>query len=413
MFTKTCIIFIVTFCCVFAGTPDEILAEEYGLESAKHAPSPAPFTFFSNQRPILCVLVPDSDNDKICMFDTYAGEYLGDFIVNDTGSAPQYNFQTPINAIQGPGPEYDIFVSDQTSDAIYVFDPNSGQYLYTYADSTDGLNNIRGIAFRNDHLFVSSGDYYVMEFDGPHSFLRYFIQDGSNPFDILFLDDGRSLVSDIQGTADNVRLYDTSGALLQELFSASTPEQIHGDSAHPDTFLNCSFAENLVRRFILDGTVISSIDFTTPRGVYHLGNGNYIVTNDSGVFEVDPVNGAIIGQKYAHSARFIEQTVLCFGVQEQSCRAVRPSLSISPNPFSKRVWVSLSPDQGTIIKAAIYSIPGRKTADIKKNRFIKGNHAFIWDGTDNTGHQVSSGIYFASIRTSQNQVITEKILYIR
>jgi hypothetical protein len=405
--------FIATLCCIYASTVDDVLAEEYGFEHVVHSPLPAPFTHFDGQRPILCILIPDSDNDKICMFDTYTGEYLGDFIVNDTSSAPQYNFQTPVNAIQGPGPGYNIFVSDQISNAIYVFDPNSGQYLYTYADSADGLNNIRGIAFRDDHLFVSSGDYFVMEFDGPHSFLRYFIQDGSNPFDILFLDDDRALVSDIQGTTDNVRLYDTSGILIQELFSASTPEQIQGDTTHQDTFLNCSFAENLIRRFLLDGSIIGSTPFSTPRGIYHLGNGNYFVTNESGVFEVDPANGTIIDQKYTYSARFIEQTVLCFGVRENPCSFSGSALTIFPNPFSKRVSVSLSSDHGIMIKAIIYSIQGKKVADIQKSGFSKGNHALVWDGTDNAGDQVNSGVYFVSIRTSTNQVMTKKILYVK
>ncbi|MBA7548525.1 hypothetical protein ES705_40986 [subsurface metagenome] len=141
--------------------------------------------------PILCLLIPESTNDKVCMFNPIDGTYIGDFIIDDTSTTPQYDLQTPINAIQGP--DQHIYLSDQIANAVYVFDEATGEYLYTYADTVDGLNNIRGIDFRGDHLFITSGDDYVAEFDGPHSLVRYFIQDGSDPFDILFLDDGTAL----------------------------------------------------------------------------------------------------------------------------------------------------------------------------------------------------------------------------
>lgn len=200
--------------------------EESGLEVLQ-----AERQHFNKQPPgrASFLLIPESLTDVVGMYDPYDGTYLGDIIINDT-TGVNYNLSTPINAIQGP--DDNIYLSDQMSDAVFVFD-SLGNYIMTYADTSDGLNNVRGIDFRNGHLFVTSGDDYVAEFDGPHSLVGYFIQDGSEPFDILFLDDGRSLLCDIQGSTDNVRLYDTTGTLFYEVFSVSFPEQARSILSSP------------------------------------------------------------------------------------------------------------------------------------------------------------------------------------
>jgi len=243
------------------------------------------------------LLIPDSTADTVGMFDPHDGAYLGD-LINGAGM-----FSTPINAALAP--DGYIYVSDQVADSVFRFNMD-GSFFDVYADGTDGLNNIRGIDFRGGHVFVTSGDDYVAEFDGPHNRIGDFIADGSDPFDILFLDDGRSLLADIQGTADNVRLYDVDGTLLHEIFSVSFPEQIQFDGLSPGVFLNASFSDNVVTDFDLDGTIYEQTPWSGGRGVYRLGNGNLLVTNGNGVFEIEPGTGNIIEQKYAGSSRFIE-----------------------------------------------------------------------------------------------------------
>ncbi|MBU0638464.1 MAG: PEP-CTERM sorting domain-containing protein [Planctomycetes bacterium] len=243
------------------------------------------------------LLIPDSTADTVGMYDPYDGTYLGD-LINGAGL-----FSTPINAVPGPGGN--IYVSDQVADSVFVFD-KSGNYLSTYADNTDGLNNIRGIDFRNGHLFVTSGDDYVAEFDGPHSRLPDFIADGSDPFDILFLDDGRALLADIAGTTDNIRLYQSDGTLDSVLFQVSFPEQVQFDSLLPGGFLNASFSDDVLTDFALDGTISETTYFNSGRGVFRLGNGHLLATAGDGVWEVEPKTGNLIEMKKDGSMRFIE-----------------------------------------------------------------------------------------------------------
>jgi hypothetical protein len=243
------------------------------------------------------LIIPDSVEDTIGMYDTYNGDYLGELINGST------IFSTPINSIIGP--DGNIYVSDQIADSVFVYDI-AGNYLYTYANATDGLNNIRGIDFYGNHLFITSGDDYVAEFDGPHNRLPDFINDGSDPFDIYFLDDGRALVSDIQGSTDNVRLYFSNGTLDTEIFSVNFPQQIQDDNILPGEYLNIAFSGNTITDFDLDGSITETTSFSGGRGIYRLGNGNLLATNSNGVFEIEPGTGAIIEQKWAGGARFIE-----------------------------------------------------------------------------------------------------------
>ena len=249
-------------------------------------------------RPTDFLLIPDSTADTVGMYDVYDGTYLGDLIDGST------IFSTPINAILGP--DGNIYVSDQMEDSVFVFDA-SGNYLSTYADASDGLDNIRGIDFRDGHLFVTSGDDYVAEFDGPHSRLPDFINDGSDPFDILFLDDGRALLADIQGSTDNIRLYNADGTFSYELFEVTFPEQIQVDALQPGDYLTASFSDNEIIDFELDGTKVQTTPLVTNgRGVYRLGNDNLLATYSTGVWEIEPGTGNIIEQENTGSARFIE-----------------------------------------------------------------------------------------------------------
>jgi hypothetical protein len=243
------------------------------------------------------LLIPDSTADTVGMYDPYDGSYLGD-LINGEGM-----FTTPINAV--PGPDGYIYVSDQVADSVFRFNMD-GSFFDVFADASDGLNNIRGIDFRGGHLFVTSGDDYVAEFDGPHNRIGNFIQDGSDPFDILFLDDGRALLADIQGTTDNVRLYDADGSLLYEVFSVNFPEQIQFDSLSPGAYLNASFSDDVISDFDLDGTIHQTTFFNGGRGVYRLGNGNLLATAGDGVWEIEPGTGNVIEQENTGSGRFIE-----------------------------------------------------------------------------------------------------------
>jgi outer membrane protein assembly factor BamB len=241
------------------------------------------------------LLIPESTGDVVGMYDPFDGTYLGD-LINGVGL-----FSTPIDAIQGP--DGNIYVSDQVSDAVFVYD-TLGAYIMTYADASDGLDNIRGIAFRNDTLFITTIHPYVAAFAGPHNRIPDFIT-GPGAFDIHFLDDGRSLLTS-HATPNGVWLYDINGNLISTVLAVSFPEQVQFDDVIPGEFLNAAFTGDVIYDFDLDGTIQQTTPMDLSRGCYRLGNGNILATSGSGVFEIEPGTGNIIQQENTGQARFIE-----------------------------------------------------------------------------------------------------------
>lgn len=364
----------------------------------------------SSRGPVL--LIPDSFADVVGMFDPYDGTYWGDFIVDDTTGL--YDFSTPINAMQ-IYPEGPVMVSDQYADAVYGFD-EYGDFMYVVGDDTY-LNNVRGIDFRDDTIFVTSGDDYVAMFDAPGSFAGYFIQDGTNPFDILFVDEvesGSALLTDIQGTTDNVRHYYADGSLIGELFNVNFPEQVVEDVGNPGNYLVASFSDNVITQFLIDGTIIDTWTFDGGRGVFRLGNGNLLATNGTGVHEIDVSTGAILETEYYGQCRFIELASLPgVPIGETPSHAVLSSeLSLTPNPFHGQLSIGFSLAQASDVEIDIYSIAGRVVRSITPGTLGPGEHSMTWDGTSDSGASLGQGVYFVRVTTSDG-VISRKVNLLR
>ncbi|MFO7949222.1 MAG: FlgD immunoglobulin-like domain containing protein [Candidatus Fermentibacteraceae bacterium] len=374
-------------------TPE--MLEETGLSGC--FPTTEPFAAGSSGDRGLTLLIPDSNADVIAMFNPEDGTYEGIFIEDDT-TGTQYDFATPINAVQGP--DGYVYVSDQLSDAVYVFD-GYGEFLWVGAE-TD-LNNLRGIDFRNDTLFVTSGDDYVAMFSGPDEFAGYFIQDGSDPFDIHFLDDGTCLLANIQGTSDDIRHYEADGQSYTSLFSVNFPEQVQADAENPDHYLNVAFSADQITEFLLDGTIVDTWSLDGGRGVYRLGNGNLLATNGDGVHEIDPATGSIIETEYEGSGRFIELADLpVVDVAEHSGRtAPAPALSVRPNPFRDLLFLELGIRSAGRVEAEVYSLDGRLVRTLASGNMEAGDHMLTWDGRSEAGTSLGSGTYLVRVRAGE------------
>lgn len=249
------------------------------------------------------ILMPDSTTKNIQIFRPFDGSYVGVF-----GTVPQVygTSSTPINAVLGP--DGNVYVSDQVQDAVFKFASN-GAYLGVFADNSDGLDNVRGIAWSRDELFVTmdpsgTANDAIARFALDGTRLTDFAV-GTTAFDIHFLPDNTALVADLAGT-DGIRHYDTAGNLISTILAVNFPEQINSDPVAPGAFLNAGFSDNTIRDFDLNGTVYSSFSFSGGRGVLRLGNGNILATKSDGVWVMDPTTGVLLSQSLAGSGRFLE-----------------------------------------------------------------------------------------------------------
>jgi hypothetical protein len=257
------------------------------------------------------LMVPESSNDAVMSFDANTGALINpSFIPSDPT-----NLSTPIEALLTP--QAKILVSDQLDDHIAEYDTLGTFARILFGGAPDTLDNCRGIQLRPGTNSVvgtigSGGNQdAVPEFDLiTGNYLGNFIAPNSSvmdsPFDIIFRT-ADCLVSAI--TTDNIVRYDLSGGYLNDFVTfIDFPEQIYETASGNILAAGFSGTSGL---YIYDSNGNQINYFGTVsglRGVYQLGNGNYLVTNGSGVYVLDQTTGAIISQPVSGvSARFIRE----------------------------------------------------------------------------------------------------------
>ncbi|MEO0293367.1 MAG: T9SS type A sorting domain-containing protein [candidate division WOR-3 bacterium] len=84
-----------------------------------------------------------------------------------------------------------------------------------------------------------------------------------------------------------------------------------------------------------------------------------------------------------------------------------------PNPFNSSTKIQFFIGNREKIELIIYDILGKKVRTLVNDVLSTGAHTISWDGKDNFGNVVSSGIYFYQLRDGKNIVKTKKMTLIK
>jgi hypothetical protein len=68
-----------------------------------------------------------------------------------------------------------------------------------------------------------------------------------------------------------------------------------------------------------------------------------------------------------------------------------------PNPFTSLTTISYSLTRPGMVRLSIYDLSGRHIAMLVNEMRPAGNHTVQWNGTDDAGGQLSSGIYICKL----------------
>ncbi len=83
-----------------------------------------------------------------------------------------------------------------------------------------------------------------------------------------------------------------------------------------------------------------------------------------------------------------------------------------PNPFNPETTIRFSIPEDRNVELSVYNIKGQKVCTLVDNKLEKGIHSVIWKGKNNTGKQVSSGIYLYKLKAG-NSIAVKKMLLLR
>jgi len=100
--------------------------------------------------------------------------------------------------------------------------------------------------------------------------------------------------------------------------------------------------------------------------------------------------------------RELEKKIEATGVEEIQGDATKPDkftlLQNYPNPFNPQTRIEFVLDKPSLVTVYIYNILGKKVKRVLEQKLKAGHYAIDWDGKDEKGNEVSSGIYFYRVQ---------------
>jgi hypothetical protein len=84
----------------------------------------------------------------------------------------------------------------------------------------------------------------------------------------------------------------------------------------------------------------------------------------------------------------------------------------TPNPFRKDSSVLLGLATPNPVDLSIYSVDGRRVRTLRRERMQPGVYRIPWDGRDNLGRSVASGIFYVRLAI-ENASFTKTIVYFK
>ena len=76
-------------------------------------------------------------------------------------------------------------------------------------------------------------------------------------------------------------------------------------------------------------------------------------------------------------------------------------VSVAPNPFNPRTVIHCRLSRSGPVEIQVLDVRGQLVARLHDGVLGAGEHEFTWSGRDQDGTPVSSGAYFARVRTDQ------------
>ncbi|MBN2461629.1 MAG: T9SS type A sorting domain-containing protein [Candidatus Cloacimonetes bacterium] len=88
------------------------------------------------------------------------------------------------------------------------------------------------------------------------------------------------------------------------------------------------------------------------------------------------------------------------------------ALSNTPNPFNPFTTIFYTTNCSQHVRLSIYNIKGEIIRNLQDGVAPAGEHELVWDGTDASGKQLPSGIYFCNLSTT-GQTLSRKLCLLK
>ena len=103
------------------------------------------------------------------------------------------------------------------------------------------------------------------------------------------------------------------------------------------------------------------------------------------------------------------------GIGDEADAAIPSAISLNqnyPNPFNPQTEIAFGLPNSDFVNLEVYDVMGRKVTTLVNEEMAAGVHRVIWNGTNDNGNNVSSGVYFYRLTQSGN-TITKKMIMLK
>ena len=181
----------------------------------------------------------------------------------------------------------------------------------------------------------------------------------------------------------------------------------NGISAHIPERAARERARNICRLYgrteAVEWLAMPSLTFSEPTLTQVTDTGLQI-RNDRGLLEINS-RGRILGPNKYFS---ITCGTAPYGASKRVARRTSAHFELEaayPNPFNSEVAIRFTLDGSQPIEIAIYNVAGQKVRTVASGALSVGTHRLIWDGRDDLGREVATGLYLVQLSDRQRSVV--------
>ncbi len=81
-----------------------------------------------------------------------------------------------------------------------------------------------------------------------------------------------------------------------------------------------------------------------------------------------------------------------------------------PNPFNPETTIRFNLAQPGSARLSIYNLRGQVVRTLVNSQLSAGSHSFVWNGRDESGRGVASGVYFYRLQTADKNIVKKAML---
>jgi hypothetical protein len=363
--------------------------------------------------------VSSRNTNSVKYFDAETGNYIGDFVVPNSGG---------LNATQEVifGPNGNLLVTGRGNSHILEYDRHAGNYLGNFSSGYD-LDEPTKMTFKPDSLlYISQWGMQknkVARFNAyTGEFVDEFTSIGLNEASGHAWDAAGNLYVACYGSKD-VRRFDTSGNYLG----------VFTENGYLQGPVNLWF-DNEGDLFVLDWTLGAVLRFDGQ-------SGNFLSTFISGMqnsegftFGVDSLiyicdwslnrinrydSVGNFVDIFTSDGSMMQPNSLVFGPPENPNSINSNDTKIPqkfelwqnyPNPFNPETTIKYSLPSRSKVVLKIYDIPGKEIRILVDDIESSGEKSTVWDGRNDQGREVASGIYIYRLQAGNKMRINKMIL---